>query len=126
MTVPADFPREAPIASIPGGQPKLAVRRDIDIGKYVDGLATTEVEERFEVCTDLVEQLVAKCLKNRTTKYAALTEVQILERLLAQLLGTGWGTKAEMRWVVRHTATDLGWAIPESATVLRTMLGFGP
>lgn len=123
MTVPADFPRKAPIASIPGGQPKLAVRRDIDSGKYVEGLATTEVEERFEVCTDLVEQLVAKCLKNRTTKYAALTEVQILERLLAQLLGTQWGTDSEMRWVVRQTAFRLDWAIPDDATVLRTVLG---
>jgi O-glycosyl hydrolase len=75
------------------------------------------------MCADLVTQLVAKCCANRGTKYAALSEVQILERLLGQLIGTGWGTEAEIAWVVRETASCLDWPIPNGAAALKTMLG---
>src|SRR5471032_1770159 len=123
MNIPADFPRECSIASLAGGQPTLAVRTDATTGAYSDGASEAEVQARLEICADLVEQLLTKCQKNRETKYAALSEVQILERLLAQLLGTQWGSDAEMHWVIRRAAFELGWAIPESAAALRAMLG---
>ena len=126
MPVPDDFPREHFVSAVAGSQPKVAVRFDMASGLYTAGGPSDEqVAERYDTCTDLVEQLVAKCRKNRITKYAELTEAQILERLLAQLLGTGWGTKAEMQWVVRQTAAELAWTIPDDAIVLRTMLGYG-
>jgi len=123
MEIPNDFPRAPTISSLSGAWPKVAVRLDLISGTYVSGPTDDELSERYEFCQDLAEQLVAKCKKNRSTKYAALSEVQIFERLLTQLLGTGWGTDAEMTWVIRRTATQLGWKIPEDATVLRTMLG---
>jgi hypothetical protein len=123
MPVPADFPREHSISSLAGLQPKLAVRLNAATGRFVDGPTDAEVKARYDMCADLITQLVNKCTANRDTKYAALSEVQILERLLAQIFATGWGAVDEMRWVVRQTASQLGWAIPDSAVVLRTMLG---
>jgi hypothetical protein len=123
MSIPADFPREQVVASLSGAQPKVAVRLDADSGKYVSGPNEEDVQERFDICEDLVNQLVAKCSANRSTKYLHLSEAQILERLLAQLLGTSWGSPAEMTWVIHATATQLGWAPPPSAGVLSTLLG---
>ncbi len=124
MLVPDDFPREPTISSVAGSHPKVAVRFDNVSGLYAaSGPSDEQVAERYGMCADLVAQLVAKCQANRETKYATLSEVQILERLLGQLNGTGWGTEAEMAWVIRHTATDLAWTIPESAAALRAMLG---
>lgn len=123
MPIPDDFPRAPEIASLAGAQPKVAVRMDANTGKYVSTPADEYIEERHEVCIDLVAQLVSKCRAKRKTKYSQLSEVQILERLLAQLLGTAWGSPAEMKWVVRRTASELGWNIPAEATVLRVMLG---
>lgn len=123
MNIPDDFPRSPCIASLPGTQPKVSVRVDATSGKYVGSSNEDAIGERYAVCIDLVEQLVAKCRRNRSTKYAELSEVQILERLLAQLLGTDWGSPAEMAWVIRKTAADLGWKIPDRAVVLNTLIG---
>jgi len=123
MNIPDDFPRSPSIASLPGTQPKVSVRLDATSGKYVGSSNEDTIGERYAVCIDLVEQLVAKCRRNRSTKYAELSEVQILERLLSQLLGTDWGTAPEMAWVIRKTAAELEWAIPENAVVLNTLLG---
>ncbi len=120
--IPDDFPREPNVASLPGIQPKIAVRHDAASGRYTNAPTDADVGERHQICEDLAAQLVAKCQKNRTTKYSNLTETQILERLLAQLLGTNWGSGAEMRWVIRRTATLLEWSIPESSTMLNTLL----
>lgn len=123
MNIPDDFPRVPSIASLPGSQPKVSVRLDATSGKYVGPSNEDAIDERYAVCIDLVEQLVAKCRRNRSTKYAELSEVQILERLLAQLLGTDWGSPSEMAWVIRKTAADLGWEIPDRAVVLNTLIG---
>ncbi|MYM23231.1 hypothetical protein GTP46_11295 [Duganella sp. FT135W] len=123
MNIPDDFPRTPSITSLPGSQPKVSVRLNATSGKYVGSFNEDAIGERYAVCIDLVEQLVAKCRRNRSTKYAELSEVQILERLLAQLLGTDWGTAPEMAWVIRKTAAELEWEISDSAVVLNTLLG---
>jgi len=123
-SIPADFPRESAMASLARLQPKLAGRLDETTGNFVGALTDAEAEARYDMCADLVTQLLAKCKVNRDTKYRELSEVQILERLFAQLVATGWGTEAEMKWVVRQTASALGWVIPESATLLRVLLGY--
>ncbi len=121
MTIPSDFPREPVQASLAGVQPKLAVRFDVTAGWYTNAPTDSDVTAQYAVCEDLAAQLVAKCEKNRDTKYVNLSEVQILERLLGQLLATNWGTAAEMRWVIRRTATLLEWSIPENSTALNTL-----
>lgn len=123
MTIPADFPREPVIAGLTGVQPKVAARLDAASGRYVTAPTAEHIQERYEICEDIAAQLVAKCRAKRTGKYAHLSESQILERLLAQLLGTAWGSPEEMKWVIRSTAAQLGWEIPSGAGVLSVMLG---
>lgn len=108
--VPDDFPRDASLASVAGLQPKLAVVRDSQSGKYAEKRDSVETAVRFSVCEDLAEQLAGKCTRNRSSKYAHLSEQEILEQLLNRLLKSGWGTSAEMEWTIRRTAEKLGWA----------------
>ncbi|CAG2156684.1 hypothetical protein LMG31506_05784 [Cupriavidus yeoncheonensis] len=57
--VPDDFPRDPFPASLAGTQAKVAARR-IN-GRCVVGLTDDERAERYAMCLDLVEQLVAYC-----------------------------------------------------------------
>ncbi|RDK11888.1 hypothetical protein [Cupriavidus lacunae] len=59
MQVPDDFPRNPFPASLAGTQAKFAARR-IN-GRFVVGLTDDERAERYAICLDLVEQLVAYC-----------------------------------------------------------------
>jgi len=122
MTVPEDFPREHRLASLADAHTAWALRLGAATGKHLDGRTEPEIEARYDVCADLLTQLVEKCRINRATKYAALTEPQILERLLGQLLATGWGSAAEMQWVIRRAAATLGWTVPENAVALTCLL----
>lgn len=115
--VPADFPHTDNVAALTGVQPKLAVRLDAESHTYTAAPTLEQLEARYELCEDLAEQLVQKCRKNRATKYAALTEPEILAALLKKLNATGWGTKAEMEWVIHRTANILGWAAPDGSSV---------
>jgi hypothetical protein len=109
MRAPADFPRHADVASVPGTQPKLAVVRDAESGNYVAYRGSDETDQRFAICEDLAEQLASKCSRNRDGKYRHLSENEILDQLLNRLLASGWGNSAEMNWTARRTAQKLGW-----------------
>ncbi|WP_295992376.1 hypothetical protein [Rugamonas sp.] len=102
MIVPDDFPREHGVAGLAGARSMVLVPCD----------AKTGGQERYEICVELMDQLVAQCRKNRYARYAALSELEILERLFAQLLGTGWGSDAEMAWVIVRAAAELNWTVP--------------
>ncbi|MEV4780123.1 hypothetical protein [Burkholderia sp. LMU1-1-1.1] len=115
MTIPDDFPRGAPVASLPGVQPKLAVIRDSQSGLYVEMRDSMESAAQYVICEDLAEQLSDKCRRNRASKYAHLSEREILEQLRNRLLKSGWGTTAEMEWTIRRTAEKLGWSWAERA-----------
>jgi hypothetical protein len=117
-SIPEDFPRGGTTASLSGAQPKLAVRRDVATGQYVAGLSDVELCERYDTCLDLVGQLVEKCRKNRMGKYVAMSESAILCGFFDKLKTSGWGTEHEMAWVIRHTASELGWRPVDEAEKL--------
>lgn len=113
--IPPDFPVEQPLAALTGAQPKLAVRYDAQSGSYTTALSEIELMARYEMCEDLARQLEQKCRKNRDTKYSQMSESEILVSLLSKLLQAGWGSKSEMKWVIRRTAEVLGWPAPAAA-----------
>ena len=119
-SIPSDFPQGGPTASLSGAQLKLAVRRDVATGQYVARLSEVEVRERYDICLDLVSQLVDKCRKNRLAKYATMTETAILSSFFDKLKKSGWGTDSEMAWVIRRTAFGLGWPPVDEAEKLLT------
>ena len=121
-SIPGDFPCGGATASLSGVHPKLSVRRDDTTGLYVTGPNNVELRERYDICADLVDQLVAKCRRNRQTKYVAMSEQAILSGLFDKLRKSGWGTEPEMAWVVRHTASELGWPpVDEAETLLPSL-----
>lgn len=110
LEVPDDFPRDSEQASLSGVNPKVAVVRDAVSGNFRLPTATAELVARYEMCEDLASQLVAKVQANRSGKYAAFTDQEILGQLLRKLTATNWGTHAEMAWTVLQVSKQLGWA----------------
>lgn len=113
--VPADFPREQPIAALTGAQPKLAVQFDTASQTYTTDVLSDVLQARYAMCEDLAEQVAQKCRKNRNTKYSRMSDTEILESFLNKLCSTAWGSNSEMQWVIRRTATILGWTPPAGA-----------
>lgn len=105
MTIPSDFPRDPWPAALTGAQPKLAARL-ID-GKYVIGLTPEERTARYDVCADLVLQLVAYCeRKLRADPPAVLDE--LLPKVEQSLNGKGWETSPiEIAWCIRQVRQEL-------------------
>ena len=116
--IPKDFPGDRAISALTGAQPKVAVRLEARTGRYFAGQSDEEIRERYEICADLVDQLVAKCRRNRQTKYASMAEQAILSGLFDKLKKSGWGTEHEMAWIIRRTATELGWPLLDAAETL--------
>lgn len=107
--IPDDFPVEPQPFSLAGAQPKLALVEEDGI-YYAEGTAPSQVLEAYEVCEDLANQFVDYCLKKETSTFD--TREQILERLLSSLETKGWCTKKQCGWVIKRTATLLGWQYP--------------
>ena len=103
--IPEDFPREGPLAAIPGTQPKLLLRK---IGtKLVAGYTEEELLERYGACIDLVEQLIPysrrKLAANHSWHRAALES-----RLVAGIRGKNWDfSKAEIDWIVKRVCDGI-------------------
>lgn len=104
--VPEDFPLEADMGAVPGLQPKLLVR-EVD-GQYVVGRTEDEYRERYEMCDDLAQQLVAYCAR-KAMEYPDWGREYILDRTrkgLAHKVAAGvWEVSAaEQAWVMRRVA----------------------
>lgn len=112
--VPADFPQPVHLGALPGLQPKLLM---VKYGGryYSPGCTPPEIWERWDICEDLAQQFCRKSLANKAGKRAHMSETAILDQYLERLLKTGWGSDAEMRWVIRRAADLAQWPAPESA-----------
>lgn len=99
MNVPEDFPRQGHLVSLGGAQPKLAVRL-ID-GVYVGGLTPEEVEVRYDICADLVNQLVGYTRKKQQ-KYPDEPISQLLQKVDSSVRQKGWDlSPAEIDWCMK-------------------------
>lgn len=112
--VPPDFPRPVHLGSVPGAQVKfLMVQYQ---GRfYSPGCTPPELWERWDICEDLAQQFCRKCIDNKAGRRSHMTEVEILDQYLVRLLKTGWGSDAEMRWVIRRAAELAAWPVPDAA-----------
>lgn len=112
--VPADFPRPIHLGAVSGAQPKLLMTK-YQGRYYAPGCTPPELQERWNVCEDLAQQLVVKSLESKAGKRSHMTEAQILDQYVPRLIETKWTSEAEARWVLRRVADLLHWPIPESA-----------
>lgn len=109
-SVPDDFPHPQATGTVAGTQPKLLLTAWD--GKFYTGLTPPERHARWEIIEDLAQQIIAKISASRTSKYAALTENEILGQYSALLVQSDFGSEQEMRWLIRRVAQVLGWPAP--------------
>lgn len=114
LLVPDDFPRPGNAGAISGAMPKLSLV-EYEGKLYPAGCTPLDIFCRWDICEDLVQQFQAKCLETKRGKRANISEEHILEQYLTRLLGTGWVSDAEGRWIIRRVAMVLNWPAPKAA-----------
>ncbi len=106
--VPEDFPITPTISALAGAQPKLSLVEEG--GKYYSvGTSPSEVRASFDVCEDLVEQLVPYC-QRKLPKFNGDYRAT-LRAVHQSLLEKGWCSQAQSVWVVRQVGLKLGWPV---------------
>ncbi|NYH24190.1 hypothetical protein [Paraburkholderia bryophila] len=93
-------------ASLAGAQPKLAGR--LIEGRFLVGQTDEERYERWDVCEDLAQQLVAKA-QNDAAKFPQNSHDVTLRRIRRAIEGKGWMTVVECDWLMVRLQTLLGW-----------------
>lgn len=81
--IPADFPVQPPLASVPGVQPKLLV---VKVGDdYQTAVASDEdAQQQYAMCEDLAQKVADKC-RTRLDEGAVASEGAALESALRSL-----------------------------------------
>lgn len=97
----ADFPRHS-TGAVSGMQPKLLARK---IGEfYVCGLTESELQERYQSCANLVEQLSAYC-QRKLIENPGWSQDKIIdltnEAMRKKVLACDWDfTSEEQDWII--------------------------
>lgn len=108
--LPDDFPRGV-TGALSGAQPKLAARAAD--GEYVAGWTEQELLGRHEYCEDLVQQLVAYCMRKakENPDWSHEFNFDRMARGLVQKVQAGkWDvTPDEQAWMTGRIRSLLGW-----------------
>jgi hypothetical protein len=104
--VPDDFPRDVTPASLAGRQMKFAGR--LIHGKFVVGQTDEERFERWDMCEDLAQQLVAVAHKD-AAKFPQHSLEVTLRRVRRGIEGKGWVSVVEADWLMERLRVLLGW-----------------
>lgn len=114
--IPDDFPQPVPIKVPPHG----AIGGHISVyqGKYYNaGASPPEIWELWQVCAELVDYFKMICLEEKSLHSPLLEPAEIIDFYFSSTLNDlGWGTEAEIAWIFRHVAAELGWPTPEGAS----------
>jgi hypothetical protein len=113
--IPSDFPQPAPLTVSPHSP--MAVHISMYEGKcYNAGGSPPEVWELWQVCVELVDYFKKTCLEEKELHSPLLPPAEIIDfYFTSMLIDLGWGTEAEVKWIFRHVAEELGWPTPEGA-----------
>lgn len=113
-STPKDFPRDYGTGAVTGVQPKLLVRK---VGEtYVAGLTEEELYVRYDVCFDLVNQLVDYCHKKLAERPEG-SQRELLEKVhRAVAARTEWDfSPGELQWMMVKLSARMDWS-PSDAT----------
>lgn len=106
--IPADFPRPVQLGAVSGAQPKILVIEEH--GRFLaPETKQSELEQRFDICEDLVHQLAVKSLESKAGKRAHLSEAEILLQYRMRLIATKWTSVEEAHWIIDKVASQIGW-----------------
>jgi hypothetical protein len=93
-------------AVVPGAQPKFAVR--LIGGNFVAGETDEERFERWDICEDLAQQLVAVATADAST-HPQHGHDQTLRRVCDGVARKGWCSSDELIWIQARLRTLLAW-----------------
>ena len=103
--IPEDFPRGPPTGAVAGAQPKLLLRKVGDT--FVSGWTEEELAVRYEICADLVTQLIPYVRRKREAN-PAWSRAEFESRLATGIRSKPWGlTEPEIHWLVRRACETL-------------------
>lgn len=95
---PSDFPRQNSLSALSGAQPKLSVLK-IDGRYYLDQPDEDEIYQRYDVCADLVQQLISYCNRKKQSTHSWEALLNAVARSLSQ---KPWGlTVEENAWIMK-------------------------
>jgi hypothetical protein len=104
-SVPPDFPRAPLLAALAGAQPKLPAR-SVD-GQYVVGLTPQELQARFDMCQELIEQLVPYCRRKQAER-PDWSQEELLSKVATAIRSKDWSiSEPELQWIVGQVNADL-------------------
>ena len=110
--VPKDFPATAVPSVVAGAQPKMNLVEEG--GKfYAPGTSPGEVMAAFQMCDDLVAQMVPYCQRKRAT-YEGNQEATV-KATLKGVLAKRWCTDAQCVWIMRRVVDELQWTVGDDA-----------
>lgn len=112
--IPADFPIAAIPSALSGAHPKMSLVGE-DGKFYAPGTSPSEVATAFEVCEDLVVQMVPYCERKLASFQG--DEKAALRAVYRSLLSKKWCTDSQSEWIVQKTAERLGWPFSQSILV---------
>ena len=103
--IPEDFPRDPGLGAVPGTQPKLLLRK---VGNtFLSGPTEEELARRYDVCADLVTQLIPYARRKLEANPDWGREA-LERRLTAAIRAKPWSfTEAEISWMVRRACEGL-------------------
>lgn len=101
---PSDFPRSIRASAIAGTQPKLNLQEKD--GHYVQVQPSEEeIDNRYEMCADLVDQLVTYCHRK---KQPTETWQELLVEVNEAVKRKQWGLSLEeISWITKKLALQL-------------------
>jgi len=109
--VPEDFPVTASPSAITGVQPKMSLVEEG--GKfYAPGTSPSEVVAAFQMCDDLVSQMVPYCERKLAT-FEGNQEATV-KAAVKGMLAKRWCTDAQCVWIMRRVVDELEWSVGES------------
>ena len=105
---PEDFPRDYGAGAVAGVQPKLLARKVDE--NYVSGLTDEELYVRYDVCFDLVNQLVDYCHK-KLAESPDLSQRELLQKVhRAVAARTEWDfSPGELQWMLEKLRARMNW-----------------
>lgn len=110
--VPTDFPISEINSALSGAQPKLSLVQENGIF-YAPGTSPSEVLNAFEVCKDLVTQMVPYC-QRKLAQFDG-DETATAKAVFQGLLKKNWCTAEQSEWIMSRTLEELGWSVHKSS-----------
>src|SRR5471030_211245 len=108
-TIPADFPRLSAAGAVAGFQPKVLLEKKGD--EYHLHTSEETVARRFDLCSDLVDHLVAYCKRKSTEhpEWSREFNVARAERgLREKVRSRRWDfSEHELRWMIKRVLASV-------------------